>query len=116
MDIFNRPPTISDDTLQYTLYPPAELADHVSVTSFAACIASFVETLLPPSFIWHKDSFELKAVPDPDVASRWLLEGRMRVGDCVDDEWCVVWLFKEISAKWDLAIRSVSSPTMYLTG
>ncbi|KAG5220678.1 SGT1 protein [Salix suchowensis] len=83
MDIFNRPPTISDDTLQYTLYPPPSLRTN---------------------FIWHKDSFELKAVSDPGVANRWLLEGRMRVGDCVDDEWCVVWLFKEISAKWDLAI------------
>ncbi|KDQ30495.1 hypothetical protein PLEOSDRAFT_1062522 [Pleurotus ostreatus PC15] len=111
MDIFNRPPTISDDTLQYTLYPPAELADHVSVTSFAACIPSFVETLLPPSFIWHKDSFELRAVP---VAKRWRLKGRMRVGDCVDDEWCVVWLFKEISAKWDLAISVFDSDGEFL--
>ncbi|KAF9498063.1 SGT1-domain-containing protein [Pleurotus eryngii] len=114
MDIFNRPPTISDDTLQYTLYPPAELADQVSVTSFAACIASFVETLLLPSFIWHKESFELKAVSDPGVANRWLLEGRMRVGDCVDDEWCVVWLFKEISAKWDLAISVFDSDGEFL--
>jgi hypothetical protein len=103
MDIFNRPPAISEDTLQYTLYPPPALADKASVTSFAACIDSFVQSLIP-EFIWHRDPFELKVVPDPD-SGRWMLEGRMRVGDCVDDEWCVVWLLKEVSKKWDVVIR-----------
>lgn len=103
MDIFNRPPSISEDTLQYTLYPPPALADKASVTSFAACIEAYVESLIP-GFIWHRDAFELKVVSDPDT-NGWVLEGRMRVGDCVDDEWCVVWLLKEISAKWDVAIR-----------
>lgn len=37
---------------------------------------------------------------------KWMLEGRMRVGDSVDDEWCVVWILREISKKWDFAIRS----------
>ena len=103
MDIFSRPPAISEDTLQYTLYPPSALADKASVTSFAACIDSFVQSLIP-EFIWHRDPFELKVVPDPD-SDRWMLEGRMRVGDCVDDEWCVVWLLKEVSKKWDVVIR-----------
>ena len=26
-------------------------------------------------------------------------------GDSVDDEWCIVWLLREIQAKWDLAVR-----------
>jgi len=73
------------------------------VTSFAACIDSFVESLLP-EFIWHRDPFELKVVSDPDNDG-WMLEGRMRVGDCVDDEWCVVWLLKEVSKKWEVVIR-----------
>jgi len=103
MDIFNRPPAISEDTLQYTLYPPPGLADRASVTSFAACIDSLVESLIP-EFIWHRDPFELKVVSDPDNDG-WMLEGRMRVGDCVDDEWCVVWLLKEVSKKWEVVIR-----------
>lgn len=106
MDIFNRPPAISEDTLQYTLHPPTELSDKASVTTFATCIQSYVDSLLP-GFLWHRDGFELKVVPDPDTGG-WLLEGRMRVGDCVDDEWCVVWLLKEISAKWDVVIRYVT--------
>jgi hypothetical protein len=69
-----------------------------------------VDTLLP-GHIWHRDSLQLKVAPDPDVPGQqeYMLEGRMRVGDCVDDEWCVVWLLKEISAKWDVVIRHAST-------
>jgi hypothetical protein len=105
MDIFNRAPAISEDTLQFTLYPPPSNADKTSVTTFAACIQSCVHSLLP-GFIWHRDAFQLKVVQDPDSNSEgWMLEGRMRVGDCVDDEWCVVWLLREVSAKWDVVIQ-----------
>ena len=107
MEIFNRPPTISEDTLQYYLYPPSGSSDKASVIASAACIDSFLDTLAA-GMIWHRDAFELKFASDPDVSDGYLLEGRMRVGDCVDDEWCVVWLLKEISAKWDLAIRLVN--------
>jgi hypothetical protein len=31
----------------------------------------------------------------------------MRVGACVDDEWCVVWLLREVSKLWDVAVRCV---------
>ena len=107
MDIFNRPPAISEDTLQYTLYPPPDMIDKASVTTFAACIQELVESLTH-GLIWHRDAFELKIVSDPDKDG-WMLEGRMRVGDCVDDEWCVVWLLREVSSKWDVVIRSVAS-------
>lgn len=103
MDIFNRAPAISEDTLQYSIYPPSGLSDKASATTFAACIQSFVDSLLP-GFLWHRDAFELKVVPDPDNGE-WMLERRMRVGDCVDDEWCTVWLLKEISSNWDVVIR-----------
>ncbi|PBL00901.1 SGT1-domain-containing protein [Armillaria gallica] len=103
MDIFNRPPAISEDTLQYALYPPQSLSDKPSVITLAACMHTFVDSLLP-DFIWHRDAFELKVVPNPDFEGQWMLEGRMRVGDSVDDEWCTVWLLKEISNKWDVVI------------
>lgn len=106
MDIFNRPPAISEDTLQYYLYPPSGSSDKASVTAFAACIDSFLDALTA-GMIWHRDAFQLKFASDPDTSDGYLLEGRMRVGDCVDDEWCVVWLLKEVSAKWDFAIRLV---------
>ncbi|KAF6766232.1 SGT1 protein-domain-containing protein [Ephemerocybe angulata] len=112
-DIFNRPPAIAEDTLQYAIYPPPNLEDKASVTTFAACFQSFAETLLE-GFIWHRDAFELKVVQNPEDKEKWILEGRMRVGDCVDDEWCVVWLLREISSKWDVAIRVFDSDGEFL--
>ncbi|KAF5377517.1 hypothetical protein D9615_005134 [Tricholomella constricta] len=116
MDIFNRPPAIAEDTLQYTLYPPKNLSDKAAVTTFAACIRTYTDSLLL-DFVWHRDAFELKVVSDPDPdndGSRWILEGRMRVGDCVDDEWCTVWLLREVSAKWDLVISVSDSDGEFL--
>ncbi|KAL0578022.1 hypothetical protein V5O48_003972 [Marasmius crinis-equi] len=104
MEIFNRVPSISEDTLHYRLFPlKTEAHDKLSATTLAACIHTLVQSLLPPEFLWHRDAFELK-VSLEDSTQEWFFEGRMRVGDCVDDEWCVVWLLREISAKWDLAI------------
>lgn len=110
MDIFNRPPSISEDTLQYTLYPPPALAEKSSATTLAASVQAYVSELLP-YFLWHRDSFEVKIAKDIDSApasgDKWILEGRMRVGDSIDDEWCVAWLLREISKKWDFVIRQV---------
>ena len=105
MDIFNRPPSIADDTLQYTLYPTQDLSDKASVTTLAVVMQQYVESLLP-DMQWHRDAFQLKVVPNPDAEGKeFVLEGTMRVGDCVDDEWCVVWTLRELSAKWDIVIR-----------
>ena len=103
MDIFNRPPAISEDTIQYRLYPPQQSADKVSVLALATVLKSHADELLP-GFLWHRDPFELKVVSD---THGWLLEGTVRVGDCVDDEWCIVWLLREISKKRDVVIRSI---------
>ncbi|KAF8845344.1 SGT1-domain-containing protein [Paxillus ammoniavirescens] len=116
MDIFNRPPSISEDMLRYTLYPPLPLADKPSCASLAACIHDLVPKLLP-DFLWHRDPFQLKIAPDPDARlgeDKNVLEGCMRVGDCVDDEWCVVWLLREISKQWDLVLSVSDSDGEFL--
>ncbi|THH02483.1 hypothetical protein EW026_g363 [Hermanssonia centrifuga] len=112
MDIFNRPPAISEDTLQYTLYPTLELSDKASVTTLAVLMQSYVDSMLP-EMQWHRDAFQLKVSTNPD-GDGFVLEGTMRVGDCVDDEWCAVWLLREISAKWDVAVRVFDSDGEFL--
>ncbi|CCM01639.1 uncharacterized protein FIBRA_03700 [Fibroporia radiculosa] len=112
MDIFNRPPAISEDTLQYTLYLPNEFSDKASATALATLMREYADTTFP-DHLWHRDAFELKVAQDTD-SEDWLLEGRMRVGDCVDDEWCVVWLLREISAKWDVVISVFDSDGEFL--
>ncbi|KAH9890964.1 SGT1-domain-containing protein [Cubamyces lactineus] len=113
-DIFNRPPTISEDTLQYLLYLPPGQADRVSATTLAALMTEYAKSLLPEHF-WHRDSFELKVAPDPEGdKDSWVLEGLMRVGDCIDDEWCAVWLLREITRKWDVAVSVWDSDGEFL--
>jgi SGT1 protein len=112
MDLFNRPPSISEDTLQYTLHPPDSLSDRPATLTLATLIHEFVQTLLP-DFLWHRDPFQLKVEANPD-GNGYILEGIMRFGDCVDDEWCVVWLLREISRKWDLVIRCVRPHAVWL--
>ena len=107
MEIFNRPHAIAEDTIHYTLYLPPNMSDRTSATSCAASITTFVDSHLP-DFIWNRDAFEVKIVPNPADNSMWILEGRMRVGDCVDDEWLTVWLLKQISSKWEVVIRLLS--------
>ena len=102
-NIFNRPPAISEDTVQYVLFPANEQSDKASATTLAVLMQNYVDALLP-TFQWHRDSFQLKVVAHP-LGKSFVLEGRMRVGDSIDDEWCTVWLLREISAKWDVAIR-----------
>lgn len=108
MDVFKLAPQISEDTLEYSLYSENTAESPVALRTL---ILEYVAGLLPPNFLWHRDSFELNVhypdqrVPKPLTVSKdWYFDGRMRVGDCVDDEWCAVWLLKEISLKWELAV------------
>lgn len=118
--IFNRPPSISEDTLEYNVFPPPDDArSDVICAALGARIQAIVDELLPKSFLWHRDAFELKVVPclpyeisaSAGSGARnsneklWKLEGRMRVGDSVNDEWCVVWLWQEITKSLDVAVR-----------
>ncbi len=111
MDIFNRPPSVSEDTLQYTFYlnPSVSLSEAACV-ALGAQIRTTVHYKLPKSFLWHKDTFEVKLArllphEASDLTPRWKLEGTMRIGDSIDDEWCVVWLLREISSTIDVAVR-----------
>jgi hypothetical protein len=73
------------------------------VSSLTLAVQNFVQSLLI-DFLWHRDTFQAKVVQDGG-GSGWHLEGRIRVGDSIDDEWCLVWLLREISEKWDFVIR-----------
>ncbi|WVQ62522.1 uncharacterized protein L199_000664 [Kwoniella botswanensis] len=84
-------PTISEDTLHYVLHLPPSY----ELTSTALLLTQYVESLLIQRWLWNKDTWELKVAENGDK-----LEGTMRVGDAVDDEWLVVWLLKMISEKW----------------
>ena len=94
-------PSIPEDTLHYILHLPTA-PDSADESTLAVLISDHVHNLLIQPWLWNKDGWELKASAGPGKK----LEGRMRVGDAVDDEWLVVWLLREVSKKWkDLVIR-----------
>ncbi|KAF8759134.1 SGT1 protein [Rhizoctonia solani] len=108
MDAFKLAPQVAEDTLEYSLYPKTY---GESPATLRTLILDYVTELLPSNFLWHRDSFEITVQNSGQDNSRplaatneWNFYGRMRVGDCVDDEWCAVWLLREISMKWDLAV------------
>lgn len=122
--IFNRPPSIAEDTLQYNIYPSlVDANSEAACAALGAQILDLVGQLLPSSlgFLWHRDSFEVRVAEcgphefqetptssrdnEEEKRRQWKLEGRMRVGDSVNDEWCVVWLLREISKNLDIAVR-----------
>ncbi|KAF8328807.1 SGT1 protein-domain-containing protein [Cantharellus anzutake] len=119
-DIFNQPPSISEDTVQYTFYPnPSVSISESSCVVLGAQIRETVHSRLPTSFLWHKDAFEVKlarALPNeaPSRTPRWKLEGTVRIGDSIDDEWCLVWLLREVSLIIDVAISISDSDGEFL--
>lgn len=114
-------PSIPQDTLSLTLHlPPSSSSSLSAATALAAQINTFIYSdLLPKSWIWHRDSLDLKIVKK-EASSRlkkqggeketeldeWRLEGIMRVGDSIEDEWVAVWLVKEITGKWEGVVGS----------
>lgn len=94
-------PSISEDTLHYVLHP-ASASSEADLAALATLISAHVARLLPTPWLWNKDAWELKA-----VSSEQRLEGRMRVGDAVDDEWLVVWLLREVSRTWPELVVSI---------
>ncbi|KZP00895.1 hypothetical protein CALVIDRAFT_533227 [Calocera viscosa TUFC12733] len=128
-DIFNRPPSINDDTLSYALHFPAAQSTPAELLALAALILEHVRKLLPQDFLWHRDAFELrlashhsngnakgkgKAKEEEVKEGELWLEGTMRVGDSVDDEWAAVWLLWEVSALWDCVISVRDSDGQFL--
>lgn len=73
-------------------------------------ILTFV-TSLSQSYIWHKQPFNLSLSPVPFASTSAptieFLEGKVNCTDCVDDEWFVVWLLKQISIEWPTAVISI---------
>lgn len=95
-------PSVPDDSLHYELHLTSSTAEDES--TLAVLISDYVQSLLIQPWLWNKDGWELK----PVKGIKRLLEGTMRVGDAIDDEWLVVWLLREVSKRWtDLVIRCV---------
>ncbi|KAJ3118818.1 hypothetical protein HK098_005829 [Nowakowskiella sp. JEL0407] len=89
-------------------------------------VSLFVKNLLQstvPNYIWQKDSFFLNSKRNEskrvsistsyfisngsDIDDLICLAGKVRFGDCIDDEWFVVWILYQITERFKNAVARV---------
>ncbi|KAI8821665.1 SGT1 protein-domain-containing protein [Fimicolochytrium jonesii] len=103
------------DTVEYSIhrdfrpspaYPaPTQAEWQQAAEEFIAEVFSFVSQWTD-GYIWHKDAFVLRTDSGFD-ASTSCIRGSTRFGDCLEDEWFIVSLLVEITAKYPDAVVSV---------
>ncbi|KAG9306555.1 hypothetical protein G9A89_004752 [Geosiphon pyriformis] len=107
---FVRPP-VSEDCVHYSLnfylasIDPEEREAFLRETS--ALLFAELQGYLG-DYIWQKDPFQLSIAHSETDPSSPFLYGKTRFGDCVDDEWFIVFLLRVISKKFDDIVIRVS--------
>jgi hypothetical protein len=91
---------IPDDTCVYAFHFPSTARSQLEAVRDE--ILAFVDDQCR-GYIWHRDSFNLRVSEKPGSDDAWL-EGRTAVGDCVDDEWWIVWFAREVTKRWQGAV------------
>lgn len=117
----------SEDAVVYSIYFPLPTSDQISfLQEISTLILSELNQYLN-EYIWQKDPFELRIVKnesgkriikefsflsfslfilnfikiDPSYP---FLHGKTKFGDCIDDEWFIVFLLRQISLKYKEAV------------
>ena len=63
-------------------------------------------------YIWQREEFFMELVYEE---GKWALHGKTNFGDCVVDEWLIVWLLRELSQQFeDVWIRAYDSQGEFL--
>ncbi|KAJ3111007.1 hypothetical protein HDU96_006053 [Phlyctochytrium bullatum] len=78
-----------------------------SIEDLAAMVMSFVAKWTS-GHIWHKEPLFLRPVVRSQEIDQPYLKGKTKFGDCIDDEWFIVFLLKEITKEFPHLIASVS--------
>ncbi|KAI8084475.1 SGT1 protein-domain-containing protein, partial [Halteromyces radiatus] len=111
-DVFNGTNRIDINYIQYSIYFPLKDTNDATTTTLhklKALIDSQIIQPLTTGHIWQKDGFNLRIVrndkKDPDYP---FLFGITRFGDCMNDEWFIIYLLYEISKSFQDAIIAVS--------
>ncbi|KAJ3196339.1 hypothetical protein HK101_009255 [Irineochytrium annulatum] len=102
----------SENYVEYRIFPPEDAAASnyadgpTSQVELSFLILSHI-TRWTDDYIWHKDAFNLRVVEDDQETNQPYLFGRVRFADCIDDEWFVVFLLREISKAFKDTVISV---------
>ncbi|ORY38168.1 SGT1-domain-containing protein [Rhizoclosmatium globosum] len=95
-----------EDCVWYRLYiSQTASTDPIDSTSILSLVSSFANSLVK-GHIWHKDKFALavaagngESLLEGGTDSQFLY-GKTRFGDCIDDEWLVVWMIQSITREF----------------
>lgn len=100
---------VPTDTAHYFIYPTLPQGSS-SLNAVCNDIVSYINHLVHlHSYLWHQDPIQLQICQRSDTRTDstgvWL-EGTTCVGDCIDDEWYIVYLLKLVTKKWtDCVVR-----------
>lgn len=95
-DLLEQSARHEEDSCEYRLYP-LRISDQ-PLDNLQAEILAWVMGTFARNYIWQKDVFNLNL----DASATYLF-GKIRFGDCIHDEWFVVWLLQQITVKWQMA-------------
>ena len=89
------------NTVKYVIHPVNENIDTVLL------IAQQLQDQWTTGYIWQQDKFNL-------VKKGPFLHGETTFGDCIEDEWFIVWILREISKQADVYVNVSDSDGEFL--
>ena len=109
------------DSVMYEIYPDICTLGGASVETLNALVELHhsikdLTTRIACDYVWHKDPFKLYVSCDQSSCKSILcLSGCSRYGDCIDDEWFIVYLLLRISEEHEnLSIKVHDSDGQFL--
>ncbi|KAH8554010.1 SGT1 protein-domain-containing protein [Umbelopsis sp. PMI_123] len=106
--IFERSEAEFEYYVKYSIYFPETASSIENLHQISAEIRALAEQITG-EYLWQKDRFGISitqsSIRDPQYR---FLHGITRYGDCVTDEWLVVYILKEISKRYKDAVVDVS--------
>ncbi|KAI9477077.1 SGT1 protein-domain-containing protein [Zychaea mexicana] len=101
-DVFEGAATIEENAIQYSIFFPV-LSDPDSMLDRVQDSLAMIRSLVQPhinDYLWQKDQFYLAIVHDDSKDPGYpYLHGITHFGDCIHDEWFIVYLLRLITEK-----------------
>ncbi|KAI8095403.1 SGT1 protein-domain-containing protein [Thamnidium elegans] len=109
-DVFKGSSAKDIDYVQYAIYLPPQDTEAATLSYLQDTLA-MINSLIQPlikDYIWHKDRFHLSIAYDHGQDPSYpFLFGISRFGDCINDEWFMVYLLQTISLRLSEAVVSI---------
>lgn len=109
-DVFRGSSQKEVDYIQYSIYLPPKSSD-ADMLSYLQDTLDMINSTIQPlikDYIWQKDKFHLSIAYDQSNDPSYpFLFGISRFGDCINDEWFIVYLLQHVSNQVPEAVISL---------